>query len=88
MQIFTIRDSKAEAYLQPFYAMNVGLAVRMITESAQDQGTMLYKYPSDFELFSIGSFDEHTGIITGSPHVSIGKIVDFLQIKLVAEERS
>lgn len=87
MKVFAIRDSKAGAYLQPFYAPNVAVAIRLVALSGENNNSLLYKYPSDFELFQIGSFDELTGILEGEPHVAIGKVVDFVQLELLAEEK-
>ncbi len=82
MFIFSIRDSKAAAYLQPFLAQNAAVAVRLIADTAMDQGSLLYKHPSDFELFQIGHFDQNTGAITPEKHLAVGKVVDFLQSEM------
>ncbi len=81
MQVFTVRDSKAEAYLQPFFATNIPVAVRMLTDAARDPNSNLYRHSSDFELFLVGKFDEHTGMIEPVAHVPNGKVVDFLVVK-------
>lgn len=87
MQIFTIRDSKAEAYMKPFYAENTAVAMRMIQESAMDNASMFRRYPSDFELYMIGKFDEKTGIIKGKDGVNLGRIVDFLQLEMFEDDK-
>jgi len=78
MKIYTVRDSKAEAYLQPFFAINDNIAMRMMLDTANDQTTLFYKHPEDFQIFVIGKFNEKTGEITSINHVSLGKVIDLL----------
>lgn len=80
MKIFTVFDSKAEAYLQPFFARTNGEAVRSFTEAANDSGHNFCKYSGDFTLFEIGEYDETTGNITPlKAHQNLGKGSDFKQ---------
>lgn len=65
MKIFAVYDSKAEAYLQPYFAQTLGTAVRMFTSAAQDQESTFHKHAEDYTLFELGEFDEYTGKITG-----------------------
>lgn len=57
-KIFTVYDSKAEFYGQPFFAATRGIAIRMFTELANDGSSSVGKYPADFTLFEIGEYDD------------------------------
>lgn len=57
LQIFTVYDSKAEAYLQPFYMGTRGEAIRAFSDSVNDPNTAFHKHPSDYTLFALGTWD-------------------------------
>lgn len=76
MKMYSVRDSKTEAYLSPFLAENVVTAQRMLIDSMQGNNSMLANHPEDFQLFQIGEFDEQTGEVTPEAHSSHGKIID------------
>lgn len=64
MFLYSIYDSKAEAYLSIFPAKTDGLASRSVEQAAQDPNTSLYQYSADFALFCLAEFDEISGLIT------------------------
>lgn len=68
IKVFTVHDSKASAYLPPFYMRNSGEAIRAFETTAKDPSTQFNKYPKDFTLFEIGSWDEENGQITMLQH--------------------
>lgn len=76
MMVFTVRDSKTEAYLSPFLADNIVTAQRMLFDLMTDGDSMLARHPEDFQLFSVGQFDEQTGELQGHKHNSHGKLID------------
>lgn len=59
--IFSVYDSKAEAYLQPFYSQNAGTAIRAMIQAAMDPEHNFHKFASDYTLFEIGAFNDSTG---------------------------
>jgi len=61
--IFSVHDSKAQAYLPPFYMRTKGEALRAFETTVKDTNTQFNKYPSDYTLVELGSFDEATGVI-------------------------
>lgn len=64
MRIYSIYDAKAECFMQPFYTLTAGQAERSFTEACNDPSTVFCKYPDDFTLFELGSFDDATGKFT------------------------
>lgn len=68
LNIYAVYDRKAEAYMNPFHAPLDGMAIRMFSQSVNDPQTMLSKYPDDFTLYRIGTFDDQTGMYTQEDH--------------------
>jgi len=58
MKIFSIHDSKAEAYLSPIYFKTSAEAIRAFSTACEDSSSQFFKYPSDFTLVELGEFDE------------------------------
>nr|WAE43833.1 MAG: nonstructural protein [Microviridae sp.] len=98
LYVFAVRDVKAECYNTPFFSPTRGLAIRMFSEACSDERTSLKKYPHDFTLFEIGSFDCSKGAGTFLEHpvhlccadefvdsVTGPAEVDTRQLNLVAE---
>lgn len=61
---FSIHDSKAEAFMQPFFAPTMGIAERSFQEACRNPETPMAKYPADFSLWVVGEFDEATGTLS------------------------
>ncbi len=60
LQIFTVYDVKANAYLQPMYLNNEALAIRFVQTTLMDDTHMFSKFPTDFVLYHIGEWDNVT----------------------------
>lgn len=58
MQIFSVYDSAANAFMSPFFIPAKGLAIRSFQEAVNKPGTPLNTHPADFTLFELGTFDE------------------------------
>lgn len=63
MIIFSIYDSKAEAYMLPFFQPTIGTALRSVQIAANDPESMIHRYAEDYTLFQIGTWDERAGVI-------------------------
>lgn len=62
--VYTIRDNNAEYYLQPLFARNDNEAKRIFGMAVKNPDTMISQYPSQFELFHIGTWNEVDASIT------------------------
>lgn len=79
-KVFVVYDSKTEVFGQPFFMKSKGEAVRGFTEVSNDQSSTIGKYPSDFTLFELGSFDDACAkFIMHSTPTSIGLALEFLK---------
>lgn len=77
MKIFTVYDSKAGAYLQPFFERSPAVAVRAIQAILKNPQHPFTLHAEDFTLFQLGQFDEDTGLISISEaKISLGTVLD------------
>lgn len=61
LNIYSIYDRKAGAYLPPFTFRSHAEAIRAIQQTAVSKESNLGKYPEDFTLRLLGEFDDDTG---------------------------
>lgn len=81
LNIFSIYDSKAEAYMQPFFMKTKGEAVRAFSDLVRDPQSMVSKHPEDYVLFEIGSFDDQKAeiCVLDSPR-SLGVAIEYVSV--------
>lgn len=60
VQVFAVRDQKADAFHQPFCAQSVGIALRSFTDEVNrgEKGNVMNEHPEDFSLYHLGSYDD------------------------------
>lgn len=59
--MFTIYDSKTNAFDVPQFAKTRGDGIRAFTSAVLKGNTMLSEHPADFTLFELGYYDEQSG---------------------------
>lgn len=78
LNIFSIFDSKAEAYLQPFFMTTKGQAVRAFTDAVNDPKSQFYSHLADYTLFHLGNFDDSTATFCPlSCPLSLGNALEY-----------
>lgn len=75
--VFTVFDSAAVAYLQPFFARSEGEAIRMFSTAASSEDHQFARHAADYTLFKIGTFEDSTGQVESHPPVSLGNALDY-----------
>jgi transcription antitermination factor NusG len=78
---YSLFDSKAAAYLQPFLQKTDAMAVRAVRQALDDPQAPMAQFPEDFTLVRLGAFDENTGKllpVDGPPEtiVSVSALVN------------
>lgn len=63
-RIYSIYDVKSETYSPPFLQKNDVEAKRSFQEVCNDKNSMIAKYPEDFTLCSIGTFNDSIGMLS------------------------
>lgn len=77
MLIFSIRDSKAEAFMQPFFVQAEGVAKREFGNLVADKTHAVGRHPEDYTLMMVGTWNEVTGNIEHVEPKSFGNGIDF-----------
>ena len=57
-QVFTVYDTKSQAYLQPFFLQTEGQAIRAIADCVNDPEHQFARHPGDYTLFALGTFND------------------------------
>lgn len=79
-KIFSIYDSKANAFLTPFFMASAGLAIRAITDLVEDPNHQFNKHSADYTLFQLGEFDLTDGLLSQpDPNTNLGNLLTFKQ---------
>lgn len=60
LDIFTVFDNAANAFLPPFYMHNEQMAYRAMKECLADENHKFSQHSPDFTLFKLGSYDDTT----------------------------
>lgn len=61
--MFSIRDAKGEIFHPPFFKKTHGEAERDFAQLVRDEKSMAFKFPEDFDLYYVGTYDDSTGKI-------------------------
>lgn len=64
LRAYTIYDMKSVQHHAPFYAPTDGAAIRLVTDLANDLGTIVGRHPSDHVLYYVGDWDDEKGVFT------------------------
>lgn len=75
---FSVYDEKAKAFLPPFFLHNADIAKREFGFCVNDKNHAFGKAPHDYTLFSVGAFDDNTGILLGEKN-PIANGVEYVQ---------
>jgi len=78
-KLFTVRDSKAEAYFPPQVYATTGEAIRALQLNSKNPDSMLGKFPLDYALIEIGEWDEQQALILPYPTPkNVGLVADLV----------
>lgn len=79
LKMFTVFDSKAAAYLPPFFTQTTGTALRSFESECNNPESSFYKYPGDYALFELGSFDQANSTVELLPApLNLGLAQEFI----------
>lgn len=63
VNIYTVLDKKAGIYNTPQFLVNDEVAIRLFEFLVNQPESVMARYPEDYSLYRIGSYDLDTGII-------------------------
>lgn len=88
-QIFAVHDSKADAYLPPFFMHNQQMAIRTFSDCVNAADHTFNHHPDDYTLFHLGEFDnEQALLLPRSAPLSLGNGVEFISHQISGNENA
>ncbi len=81
-RMFCVHDVKANAYMQPWFLHQDGMAMRAFADCVNDPGHNFGRHPADYTLFFIGVFDDSTGMCITQAPMSMGNGIEFIELEL------
>ena len=63
LNVYSVYDSKAEAFLPPFFLPMEGQALRIFQNTANNKDHDFGRNPMDYTLFKLGEFDDDNGLL-------------------------
>lgn len=60
--IVSVRDRAIDAYMQPFFVVAPGLAVRSFIDECNRPESPMCAHPEDYDLYLLGSFNDANGM--------------------------
>lgn len=79
--VYSVYDQKAKVFCQPFCSLNDETALRAFAYSANDTSTEIGRYPSDFDLYNLGFFDDQTGKFDLQDAVHLSSALQLIEVK-------
>ena len=64
LNVYSIKDSKAGTFSNPYYSINDSTAIRSFEQAAADPSTTISQFPTDYSLYKLGTFDDSSGTIS------------------------
>lgn len=71
LNIYSIQDSMAVCFLNPFTCVNDDVAKRTVSNAMASPDSSLSGSPEDYQLFRVGSFDTSSGLLDSLPVVAL-----------------
>lgn len=78
-EAFCVFDSKAERYLEPFFAPTAAVAIRGFQDAVRKPGHPFNEHPEDYTLFHIGGFDAEQGMFRAETPRTLGNGIRFVE---------
>ena len=81
INIYAIYDTKSEAFGKPLFFNTDGLAQRSFYEACEHEESEFKKYPHDFSLLKIGTYDDENGKLQAQKPEEIATALEVTQTK-------
>jgi len=83
LKMFAIHDGKINAFMRPFLDQHTGSALRSFEEACTEPTSPFAKFPTDFVLYEVGTFNVETGeIVSYSPKIQLATPIQFTKPKM------
>lgn len=78
LKAFSLLDTKTGIFNTPFFLPHVGQAIRACCDLGQDKNTTVGRYPSDYALVEVGTWDDQTAQLHTCSPINHGTVAAFL----------
>lgn len=78
-KMFVVYDVKANAYMQPWFLTQEGMALRAFSDCVNDADHNFGRHPEDYTLFNIGTFDDSNADIKWQTPKSMGNGLEYVR---------
>lgn len=80
LKVYSVYDSKAEAYLAPMFFGSKGQAIRSFGDACNNSEHEFSKHAEDYTLFELGEFnDSNCKFTTYDTPYSLGVALEFIK---------
>jgi len=89
-ELFSVLDTAASRYMEIFSGPTIEFAIRSFKEACMKKDHQFAKFPEDYSLFHLGTFDEELGIIEAFAPRKIANATSFIhgrQLDIEEEEK-
>lgn len=62
LQVMVVYDSKARAFLQPWFSSHIDVGKRSFAQAANQGGHQICENAADFVLWHLGTFDDDNAV--------------------------
>lgn len=78
LEMLAIRDAKMQAFMTPWFSLNLAVAVRLFADAVNDPVSTMHKNPEDFALYHLGTFEDGKGSYDQfAQPIKLGSALDF-----------
>lgn len=77
LNVYAVWDVKSKLFSNPFFMTRDGQAIRAFSDLANNKETTVGRYPGDYELVYLGSWDENNGLFVNENQKPLGFGSDF-----------
>lgn len=86
-EFFSVHDAAMAAFVDPFSASTLEVALRGFREQCETPDTQFAKFPEDYSLWHVGSFDSETGMVAGITPIKVAMATSFVASGTIARIR-
>lgn len=83
--VVSVKDLAMQGFGRPIFVPSRGVALRSFMDEVRKDGSDMAAHPEDFELYSVGFFDDESGLFinneSGAPELMLRAVNVGLQSK-------
>ncbi len=87
IKMYSVHDTKAAAYLQPWFQTKDALAIRNFADCVNDKNHNFGRHPEDYNLFQIGEFNDQNATIEPNAPKSLGNGIEFIELEIGEQQK-